>query len=176
MNEVVSDSTVLIFLAKLNKLPLLKMVYPKVLIPEKVHEEVVGKGKKKGERNATIVRNAIKEEWIEVRETEIREDLEEFKLGRGESEALSLAKNLNHEEILADDESARDAAKFLNIKPRGTLFFLAEGLRKSEISFDEYLNSLEKLIEIGFYMREEIYLETVRMGRKIAKQKSKDSD
>lgn len=173
MGEVVSDSTVLIFLAKLNKLPLLKMIYPKVLIPEKVYEEVVGKGTRKGERNATIVRNAIKEEWIEVRKTETREDVSEFKLGRGESEALSLAKNLGHEKILVDDESARDAARFLNVKPRGTLFFLAEGLRRSEMSFDEYLKSLEKLIEIGFYMREEIYLEAVRMGRKIAEQKPK---
>ncbi|KXA99978.1 hypothetical protein AKJ47_00085 [candidate division MSBL1 archaeon SCGC-AAA261G05] len=171
MSEVVSDSTVLIFLAKLNKLPLLKMIYPKVLIPEKVHDEVVGKGRRKGERNAIIVRNAIKEGWIEVRETETREDVNEFKLGRGESEALSLSKNLNHEEILVDDESARDAARFLGVKPRGTLFFLAEGLRKSKIDFDEYLKSLEKLIEIGFYMREEIYLEAVRMGRKIAAQK-----
>lgn len=172
MSKAVSDSTVLIFLAKLGKLPLLRKFYSKILIPEKVFEEVVKEGKKRGERDANIVENAIRQGWVEVKKAAVDEDVERFDLGRGESEALSLARKLGCEEILADEESVRNVARILKIKPRGTMYFLTESLRNDEINFDEYLKFLENLVEEGFYLSEKVYLEAVRRGRKISKRES----
>lgn len=44
---VVTDSTVLIGLAKLGKLTLLKEIFSKVSVPEEVFKEVVERGKEK---------------------------------------------------------------------------------------------------------------------------------
>lgn len=170
MSEAVSDSTVLIFLAKLKKLDLLSNIYRKIVIPEKVREEVVDEGKKRGEKDANLLEQKIEKGLIEVKKVEVDKEIQGFDLGPGESEALSLANELD-DDLLADDESAREAARILGIEPRGTLYFIAEGLRSYDLSFDEYLESLEKLTDKGFYMDEAVYMEAVRRGRKIAKKK-----
>lgn len=110
----------------------------------------------------------IKEGFIDVREVEVNEEVLDLGLGPGESEALSLAKILECD-LLADDESAREAARMFRIAPRGSLYFLAEGLKKIELNFDECLECLEELTEVGFYMDDGIYIEAVRRGRKIVK-------
>lgn len=44
---VVSDSTILIGLAKIGKLDLLSKIFPKIFIPQEVYIELVEKGKRK---------------------------------------------------------------------------------------------------------------------------------
>lgn len=173
MNEAVLDSTVLIFLAKLRRLDLLENAYQKIYTPEKVRKEVVEEGKKRGERDANLVDRKIKDGAIKVRKTKIDEEIEGFDLGPGESQTLSLAKEVGGD-LLVDDESAREAARILKIKPKGTLYFLAKGLRKCDLNFDEYLEYLETLTEEGFYMDETVYIEAVRKGRKNAEKKEKE--
>ena len=46
MNKVVSNATPLIYLAKVDKLNLLKSVFSNVFIPEEVKREVVDEGKR----------------------------------------------------------------------------------------------------------------------------------
>ena len=46
MNEIASDATPLIYLAKLKKLELLKSLYSKIIISQEVKIEIVDEGKK----------------------------------------------------------------------------------------------------------------------------------
>lgn len=168
MNEAVADSTVLIFLGKLDKLHILKKEHDKVIIPEEVYKEVVEKGKERGAKDAVLVEGAVDDGWVESRETTVLENVERFDLERGEEEVLSLALESNIKEVLADEEAVREAAKLLELKPKGTLYFLLKALKERKIDFDGYLKTLEDLVSVGFYLSEEVYMEAVRKGKKIS--------
>lgn len=167
-DAVVTDSTVLIFLGKLRHLDWLRDVYDPVLIPSRVHEEVVEKGKELGANDAILVENAIDDGWIEVHEIDAREEVERYDLEAGETEVLSLALARGHDEVLIDEESAREVARLHDLRPRGTLSFLFTAIRDGDITFDEFLEQLETLLEAGFYLDEAVYLEAIRKARQLA--------
>lgn len=163
---IVSNSTVLIYLAKIGKLSLLKKLFRKVLIPREVFNEVVIRGKENQHPDAFVIEGAVEEGWVEVKEIEPLRELEEFGIDSGETEAISLAKSLGIP-VLLDQTHARIAAKALGLKPRGTIFVLLSALRKKLFTYEEYQASLEELVKAGFRMGDEVYLSAVRMGREI---------
>lgn len=165
---VVADSTVLIFLAKLDRLDWLLATYDPVLVPTAVYEEVVERGKDVGAPDAVLVEDAIDDGWIEVHDSEIREDVARYDLEAGETAVLSLALARDHDEVLVDEESVREVARLHGLRPHGTLSFLFVGIRDGAITFDEFLELLETLLDAGFYLDEAVYLEAVREARRIA--------
>ena len=162
---IVSNSTVLIYLAKIGKLNLLKKLFIEVFIPVEVFNEVVVNGKEHQHFDAFVIEWAIEEGWIEVRKIKVDKDLMEFGIDKGEAEAISLAKSLGLA-ILIDQTHARIAAKAFGLKPRGTIFVLLAALRKKYLTHEEYQDSLEELVKAGFRMSDEVYLAAVRMGKK----------
>ena len=162
---IVSNSTVLIYLAKIGKLNLLKKLFKKILIPAEVFNEVVIRGKEQQHFDALIVERSVEDGWIEVKDITADEELEGFGIDPGEAQAISLAKSLGVP-VLLDQTHARIAARALGLKPRGTIFVLAVALRKKLLSYEEYLDLLEALVKAGFRMSDEVYLEAVRLGRK----------
>lgn len=167
-DAIVADSTVLIFLGKLRRLDWLRAPYERVLVPTEVYEEVVVTGKELGAEDAVLVENAIDDGWIEVQETEPREEILKYDLEAGETEVLSLAVARGHDEVLVDEESVRDVARLYDIRPRGTLSFLFTAVREGELTFDEFLDHLETLLEEGFYLDEAVYLSAIRKARTLA--------
>lgn len=162
---IVSNSTVLIYLAKIGKLNLLNKLFIDVLIPVEVFNEVVVNGKEQQHFDAFLVEGAIEEGWIKVSKIKINKELMEFGIDKGEAEAISLAKSLSLA-ILIDQTHARIAAKAFGLKPRGTIFVLFAALRKKYLTHEEYQDSLEELVKAGFRMSDDVYLAAVRMGKK----------
>lgn len=165
---IVSNSTVIIFLAKINKLDLLKSMFNSVLIPEAVKNEAVDEGKKKNYIDAMQIEKAINDGWIKAEPVQIENIVDNLNIDKGEAEAISLA-HQKKLKLLMDQTHAREAAKLLNLQPRGTLYVLFLALSKKLIDYDEYLKLLEELIGYGFRMSQEVYLEAVRMGKEINK-------
>ena len=66
MSPIISNSTPLIYLAKINKLDLLKSLFNEVFIPQEAKNEVVDKGKLLGKKDAYLVEKAISEGWLKV--------------------------------------------------------------------------------------------------------------
>ena len=165
---IVSNSTVLIHLSKIDKLFLLKELFKVVLIPEEVKKEVVEQGKKHNHIDAIDVENAVNEGWIKVEKIQIEPMLKDIGIDKGEAEAISLAdkKKLS---LLVDQDHARDAASLLGIKPKGTIFVLLLALKKKLLSYDNYMLSLLDLVELGFRMSGEVYLEAIRQGKKYSR-------
>lgn len=168
--SVISDSTVLIFLGKLNRLDLLRAEYSQIFIPPKIFEEVVEEGKRLGEKDAILIEEAIEEGWIEVKEIDSDGKIEKFNLEDGETKVLSLAKDFGHKEVLADEESVREVARILGLDPRGTLYFLFGALKWEDIDFEDFLELLENLIDSGFYINESIYSKAVRRAKEISEE------
>jgi predicted nucleic acid-binding protein len=162
---IVSNSTVLIYLAKIGKINLLKELFGEVLIPTEVFDEVVIRGKEHQHSDAFIVESGVEEGWIHIKDIEAIVELEDFGIDPGEAQAISLAKSLEVP-VLLDQTHARNAAKAFGLKHRGTIFVLLAALRKKLLTSENYQDSLEDLVKTGFRMSDEVYLEAVRLGRR----------
>lgn len=115
---VVTDSTVLIGLAKLGQLTLLKEIFSKVSIPDEVFKEVVEQGKDKP--GSKLIRESS---WIETKAVKDKTQVR-FLMGsldRGEAEVLALARELDADLILIDEEKARKSAVIAGFKVMGLL-------------------------------------------------------
>jgi uncharacterized protein len=163
---VVSNSTPLIYLAKIGKLELLRTLFGEVLIPKEVYAEVVMKGKSLGIKDAYVVEAAVVQGWIKVVAAyTLKMPIE---LDKGEEEALSLAKQQNIETVLIDEVSARSAARLLDLTPRGTIFVLLLALKEKKIVLDEFMQALNELIDAGFRLKEEVYVQAIKEATKLA--------
>ncbi len=169
---IVSNSTPLICLARLNRLHLLKEFFVEVCIPEEVYREVVTRGKEEKCPDAILVEEAVKEGWVIVKKAVEMKRLEEYGIDKGEVEAISLALNLKCSEILVDQSHARFVAEVMGLVPKGTIFVLLKALRNGIFNFDDYLKDLETLVKTGFRMSDDVYIEAVRLGKKLAEKKA----
>ena len=165
---IVSNSSPLIYLAKIKKIYLLKELFHKVLIPLEVKQDIVDEGKKRGEADAFLIEKEISEGWIKVEKvhTLLKWD---FNIHLGEKAAISLAKQKNQSLILVDEVAARTAAKIVQVEPKGTIFVLLSALKEQIITFDEFLHSLTLLAQTGLRLREEVYTLAIEEARKMSK-------
>lgn len=131
---VISDTSVLCYLALLGRLDLLRTLFGTVVLPEEVLVEC-------GHPNAPAeLRNALcaaRSEFIEVRQ--VPERLPETSaLDDGEAAAISLAwKHRPDSLLLIDERSGRAIARALGVRVRGLLALLADGHRRQVLDFNE---------------------------------------
>jgi predicted nucleic acid-binding protein len=168
MTRVVTDATVLIYLANLDAIELLDECFDEVLLPPAVYDEVVERGRSEGYPDAIAIDEAT-EEFLEVRElsaeasdraAEIRDTAN---LGAGEAEALALAEE-TAARCLTDDHAARQTAAALDVGVGGTIYVLLESLDRGLYSLDEYVECLDELESVGFRMSGRLYRRAVEAG------------
>jgi len=166
MSEIVSNATPLIYLAKIKKYSLLKSLYNKIIISQEVKTEIVDEGKKLNKPDSLLIEKEIESGFIEVKKVNklIETALE---LESGELSTLSLAKKIKINEVLIDETLGRTAAKIVGLIPRGTLYVLLKNLKLKNITFNDFLNILNQLIESGFRLKEEIYIKVIEEAKKI---------
>lgn len=134
--NVVSNTSPLIFLEKIDSLLLLKKCFNKIFIPEKVQSEWGMK---------TI------SDYIKVQP--VSDFGKNFVLGaigrlhQGELEAIQLAKELNCNVVLLDDLLARNHAEKKGLLPMGVLGILKLANKLNHISFDDVSIRVMELME-----------------------------
>ncbi len=146
---VVSNSSIIIALARICHLDLMEKLFKKVIVPEAVWKEVTVEGKPGREK-------ILRARFIHVEKTgnkRLVAFLEEF-VDRGEAEAIVLALELNADLLLIDDRDARNLAKKLGLQVMGTLGVLA--LAKYIGLIREVKPIIDKLIETGFWISRRI--------------------
>jgi predicted nucleic acid-binding protein len=143
---VISNSSPLIHLTRLGKINYLFKLVKYINIPKAVFDEVVVKGKIKNYSEAFTIESFIKEEKIVV--TNLNSFDESFypPLGRGELEALELAKQKN-ELLLIDEKKVRNLAQILEIEHQTTISTIFELLISQNIDFSEYKSNLKNYAE-----------------------------
>jgi len=129
MPAVVADSSPLIYLARLNRLELLRSLYSEVFIPPAVWREVAVEGKELIEGRSLLV--AASEGWLRVDDSAAASANEEVlkQLDDGEREAIALAIRLQAL-LIIDDAEGRAAAQKLGVKLTGTLGVLVQATRR----------------------------------------------
>lgn len=167
MDKVVSNATPLIYLAKANQLSLLQTMVNQVFIPEAVYREVVVEGKRLGEKDAYRIERAITQGWMMVQGVKVIYPVE-ITIHPGEVEVISLAKEKGIEAVLMDDAKARAASEMAGLRPVGALWLILKAVKNQILNFDQFLSTLEDIIQSGFYLKEEVYLKAVRKARELS--------
>jgi predicted nucleic acid-binding protein len=143
--RVVSNSSPLIALAKLDKLKLLEQVFGKILIPQLVYKEL-----ERGcfYQEVTHFKSAC-DSFIEVVNVQNHQTFKRS-LDLGECEVLSLALERQADIVLIDDRKAFNEAKELGLKTISTLTFLKVAQTKGFI--DDYLVLVSELAAKKFFI------------------------
>src|SRR2546425_2879581 len=106
---VISDTSPISGLIKINRLDLLQKVFLQIIVPEKVHSEILDLI-----HHNIDLREYTNSNWIEVRSVYDKAACEILakRIDEGEAEAIILAKELNANIILIDErEGAMEAIK-----------------------------------------------------------------
>ena len=158
----VSDSTPLIYLAKIGRLDIIRDVFQKIYVPEAVIDEAVTQGKALNMSDASIIEKAVGT-WIIKKRVEPEVDAEygfldnNTRLGKGEKAALKLCKQLDADYFIADDREARRVSRMLNIKPIGTCGTVVQAYSQGTITKREALQIIDDLVKAGFRISITVY-------------------
>ncbi len=159
---VVSNAGPLIALAKIERFELLRALFSRIAIPQAVFDGVVVRGK--GRAGADETQQALGD-WIEVWDAQNEAMVRGFltKLGRGESEAIALALEVEADLVLLDDYKARTTAEFMGLNITGTVGVLNEAYRRGFIA--ELKRILDELIDKGVRLSDKVYSEVLEIGK-----------
>ena len=159
---VVSDTSPLLNLAKVDRLDLVRQQLNVVLIPPAVHAELRVDADLPG--SATI-RSAMAAGWLRVEEV-LESDLSRVlrrELDRGEAEAIVLAAQRRADLLLVDEREARRVARALGMKVTGAVGILLRArLEGSLSSLSEALADLHE--RAGFRLDSELVSEVLRLA------------
>ncbi|MCE4600977.1 MAG: DUF3368 domain-containing protein [Desulfurococcales archaeon] len=152
---VVSNSSVIIALARICRLDLLEKPFGKILVSEAVWREIAVKGKPGHEK-------IVRADFIHVGKAGNRRlvTLLEGFVDSGEAEAIVLALERNADLLLVDDRDAREIAKKLGLQVMGTLGVIA--LAKYGGLIPKAKPIIDKLVESGFWISRKLLEEFLR--------------
>lgn len=146
--KIVSNSSPIIFLAKLNALHLLNRYH--VLIPASVWGEITRKETVDQDR----IRKFLESDSVEKNDLEVVKS--STKLGNGEMSAICLANIENIKMILIDDQKAWINAEYHELIPKGTLWIITQAYRHKEITKKQAQELIMGLPLVNFYMSTEL--------------------
>jgi len=155
--RVISNSSPLIHLAKIEQLDLLKHFFNEITVPEAVHKECVIEGMDR--EDAKKIENA---DWIKVervRDENLKKALM-MVLDEGEAEVITLALEEHTDLILLDESNAREIARNYELNITGVIGVLIKAKDERKIASLEEI--LEKLKETGFWISDELYTKILR--------------
>ena len=148
---VVSNSSPLIALARIQRLDLVPTILESVLVPPAVAREI----------RPSI---PVLPDWLQVRAPARSSSVltSRGRLGDGECEAIVLAVDVRASAIIIDDRPARRLAETAGLHVIGTLGLLLEGKRAGHI--ETIRAELDKLVATSFFLSEELYDHLLQMA------------
>lgn len=153
---VVSDTTPLISLLKINRIDLLEKLFGKVLIPKAVFDELTVDERFKIE--ADLIKSR---QYIKVKAVKSPESVSILKratgLDQGESEAIVLTDELNADILLMDEAKGRTISSDMGIKIMGTIGILMAAYEEHELTSDEVKACIDGLKCSGRHISQKHY-------------------
>lgn len=152
MSIVISDTSPIRALQRVEQLNLLQQLFGQVLVPPAVRDELAS-----SPRHPDVI-DVTKYPFITVRAPSDHAAVAALRhtLDAGEAEAIALAQEFHAEAILMDESRGRTAAQQRGLRPVGVLAILAEAKQKRLIV--EARPILDRLRnEFRFFVSEELY-------------------
>lgn len=156
--KVVSNSTPLIALTKINRLNILQEIFGSIIIPEAVYIEVAEDKKSRAGSDEIASSDWIVTEKVTNR---LAIDFLSINIDLGEAEAITLASEIKADLLLLDDRAGRKVAKSVGIPVTGTVGLL---LRFYKGKPDEFKLALDKLIANGFRLSAREYNRVLKLA------------
>ena len=157
MRKIISNTTPILSLLKIDKLELLKELYGVVIIPFAVYLEIEEGKEKPFYQDLTLL------DWVEIQKIKnpnSREDL--IDLDDGEAEVLILAKETNADLVILDEILGRRYAKQFDINVTGTIGLLIKAKEKGLIS--SLKNLLSEFVEKGTWLNPKLISKALKMA------------
>ncbi len=153
---VVSDTTPLISLLKIDRMGLLEKLFGQVLIPQAVFDELTADERFKHE--ADQIR---RKQFIKVKAVKNPESASILKratgLDQGESEAIILTDEQNADVLLMDEAKGRAVSFQMGFNIMGTIGILMAAYEESELTADEVRECVESLQRAGRHISQKHY-------------------
>lgn len=166
---MVSNSSPLIWLTKIGRLMLLKIIFEGVILSRRVYEETT----LEGSADSILISKAVEDGWIKVSEEEIEEAsvlADRSGIHLGEAEAILLAQKLGTE-LIIDEREGSATAQMFGVRPIGTIAVLLLALARGQLTVNEFKECLDRLIALGFWLSVDVYNKALEEARSIAKKK-----
>lgn len=155
---VISDTTTITNLLKIDLLDIVKKIYQEILIPQAVYEEL-----SKLPYQKTIIDRA---EWIKVKSIKNTSLVLKLKdrLDAGESEAIVLALELKSDILIVDENAGRRVAKEFGLNIIGLLGILIGAKKRGHIKLvkPHMVNLVENH---GFRISESVYNQVLKLAK-----------
>jgi predicted nucleic acid-binding protein len=137
---IISDTSCLIALQKIELLDILRKLYGEILITEEV----------KNEYGRTLP------DWVIITKVKntIKQSELEGKLDKGEASSIALALEIDNSLLIIDEIKGRKIAQFLHVDIIGTVGILILANNKGYIS--NMLGTILKLVNAGFRMSDDL--------------------
>lgn len=149
MLKVVTNTTPIISLLKLNKLEILRQLYQNIYIPVAVYNEV------EAGKTTEYYKDLSKIDWIKIEKIKDENAVKYFlDLDLGEAEAIVLATELKADLIVLDEKLGRYHAKHADLKITGTIGILIKAKKEGLIS--ELKPLLNELSEKNVWISEKL--------------------
>lgn len=158
---VVSDTSVLIYLARLRLLDLLPTLYGRVVIPPAVQIEL-----EQGDPPEPALRHIT--EWLEVAAPRDLAKVEMFAhlVDQGEAEAIALALELSADLLLIDDGDGRSFARAQALRAQGLIGVILDAKRAGVLP--AVRPELDRLRDLTtFRMSHRVYTDALRRAGEI---------
>jgi predicted nucleic acid-binding protein len=150
---VLSDTTPLNYLVLIDQASILPALFGEIYVPQAVCEELGNPASPQKVRDWILQAPA----WLVVRAPATMD--ESLRLGRGETETIGLALELNADLLLMDDRVARNAAKRRNLNVAGTVNVLEAAARRDLLDLRAAIATLRTT---NFHISEGILAELLR--------------
>jgi len=158
MRKIISNTTPIISLLKVDKLNLLKELYTKIIVPTAVYLEIESGKEKPYYQDLTQI------DWIEIQEIRNTDSRDYFlDLDEGEAEVLILAKELNADLIIMDEIMGRRYSKQLEFNLTGTIGILLKSKEKGLIA--SIKNLLTELTEKGTWLSPKLISKALKLSK-----------
>ncbi len=157
MRKIISNTTPILSLLKIDKLDLLKELYGIVIVPFAVYQEIE-EGKEK-----PYYQDLTSLDWIEIRNIKNPNSREYLiDLDDGEAEVLVLAKEINADLVILDEIMGRRYAKRFEINLTGTIGILLKAKESGLIT--SIKNLMSELVEKGTWLNPRLISKAIKMA------------
>jgi len=146
IDRVIINSSPLIVLFKSQQAELLPQLFPEILVPSAVWDEITNSG-----NNDVASRKLPNSSWLQrVESKAVAPEIAAWDLGKGESAVLTLALTTPNCAVIIDDRVARRCSQTLGIKTIGTGGLLVIAKRRGLIpSID---SGIQVLCDAGLWL------------------------
>jgi predicted nucleic acid-binding protein len=156
--RVIADASILIHLSAIGRFHLLRKFFEEVIIPEGVYAEVVVEGW--GFSGSLETSEAIKDGVLKVKQVidkeKVKEISKEYRISVSNAEVIQLAKEMNVEIVLANEEEVREIAEAAGFKVRGCLGILMDAVKNRLITPKQATQDIDNLVNSGYRISDEI--------------------